>query len=151
MTSHFHTVRWTWCQTCKITRGMSSPDVVNLSQVKATERLPGHINLYIWSILDRITFTVCGHLPSPVVKCQTRLWVQPSVIYIPFSSFTLFSSGLKSSECEVKDQLFLHSAISPQSASGLDAFVETRTFSLIYPQLGRCRQSVCVLFTSLAL
>lgn len=91
------------------------------------------MNRNVWSILDRITCTVWGHLPSPVVKCQTRLWVQPSVIYSPFSSFALFSSGLKSSECEVKDQLFLHSAISPQSASGPDAFVETRTFSLIHP------------------
>lgn len=82
------------------------------------------------------------YLPSPVVKCQTRLRVQPSVIYTPFSSFTLFSSGLKSSECEGKDQLFLHSAISPQSASGPDAFVETRTFSFNHPRSGRCRLSL---------
>ena len=85
---------------------------------------------------------LCGHLcylPSPVVKCQTRLWVQPSVIYSPFSSFTFSSSRLKSSECEGKYHLFLHSAISPQSASGPDALVDTRTFSLNHPWPGRCR------------
>lgn len=120
----------------------SSQEVASSRPVRAAERLPGHMNRYIWSQLTEQCLLVCGHLchlPSPVVKCQTRLWAQPSVIYSPFSSFTLFSSGLKSSECEGKYHLFLHSAISPQSASGPDAFVETRTFSSNHPGRGRSR------------
>lgn len=36
-------------------------------------------------------------------------------------------------------------ALSPQSASGPDVFVETRTFSRKHPRLGRCRFNCCLL------